>query len=45
MTTRKRDGAIVRSAADVRAGEKLVTRLAEGVIESSAGDPKQPELF
>jgi exodeoxyribonuclease VII large subunit len=45
ITTRKRDGAIVRGVTDVRAGEKLITRLSDGTIESIANDPKQPELF
>jgi exodeoxyribonuclease VII large subunit len=45
VTTRKRDGRVVRTADEVGAGDKLVTRLGEGTIESVASDPKQPELF
>ena len=45
MTTRKKDGAVVRSASQVKGGETLVTRLADGTIESVAEDPKQPKLF
>ena len=45
ITTRKRDNAIVRDRADVRGGETLVTRLADGSIESIADDPRQPKLF
>ena len=45
ITSRKRDGAILRSAADVAAGDRLVTRFADGTIESTAGDANQFELF
>jgi exodeoxyribonuclease VII large subunit len=45
ITTQKRTGAIIRTPTDVRAGDKLITRLADGSIESTAADPKQPELF
>ena len=45
MTTLKKDGAVVRSAKQIKGGEKLVTRLADGTIESVAEDPKQPKLF
>ena len=45
ITTLKRDGKLVRSPADVRAGDKLITRLSDGQVESTAADPKQPELF
>jgi exodeoxyribonuclease VII large subunit len=45
ITTIKKDGRIVRSAADVRGGERLVTRVADGEIQSTADDPKQPRLF
>jgi exodeoxyribonuclease VII large subunit len=45
MTTLKKDGAVVRSAQQVKGGETLVTRLADGTIESVAEDPKQPKLF
>jgi len=45
MTTLKKDGVVVRSAKQIKGGEKLVTRLADGTIESVAEDPKQPKLF
>jgi exodeoxyribonuclease VII large subunit len=45
ITTRKRDGAIVRSPDDVRVGETIVTRVAEGEISSVIDDAKQPRLF
>ncbi len=45
ITTLKRTGALVRSASQVKAGDMLVTRVAEGTVESSADDPKQPTLF
>jgi exodeoxyribonuclease VII large subunit len=45
ITTRKRDGAIIRNQQDVRAGEKIVTRVAEGQIESIVDDASQPRLF
>jgi exodeoxyribonuclease VII large subunit len=45
LTTLKKDGAIVRSAKQVTGGEKLITRTADGTIESTADDPKQPKLF
>jgi len=45
VTTIKKDGAVVRSAKQIKGGEKLVTRLADGTIESVAEDPRQPKLF
>jgi exodeoxyribonuclease VII large subunit len=45
MTLIKRSGAILRSASQIQGGEKLITKLAEGEIESIADDPKQPKLF
>ena len=45
MTTLKKDGTVIRSASQVNGGERLVTRLADGTIESVAEDPKQPKLF
>lgn len=45
MTMRKRDGAVVRSATEVRPGERLVTRLADGTVESVVEDAKQLRLF
>jgi exodeoxyribonuclease VII large subunit len=45
ITTRKKGGAILRSAGDVRPGERLVTRFSDGQVESVAEDPTQPKLF
>jgi exodeoxyribonuclease VII large subunit len=45
ITTRKRTGAIVRSAADLRTGDKLLTRFADGTTESTVTDSRQPGLF
>jgi exodeoxyribonuclease VII large subunit len=45
ITTRKRDGKIVRNADELKAGERVVTRLAEGQFESVVDDGKQPRLF
>ena len=45
ITTKKRGGTIIRSANDVRSGERLVTRFADGEIESTTEDPRQPRLF
>ncbi len=45
MTTLKKGGAVVRSVKQISGGEKLITRLADGAIESTADDPKQPDLF
>jgi exodeoxyribonuclease VII large subunit len=44
ITTLK-NGKIVRRAADVRGGDTLVTHFQDGTVESTAKDPKQPELF
>lgn len=46
ITLLKKDSRLVRSAADVRPGDRLVTRLADGEsIESTADDLRQPKLF
>ncbi len=45
ITTKKRGGAVVRSAGDVRAGEAILTRTAEGEFESTVDDARQPKLF
>jgi exonuclease VII large subunit len=45
ITTRKKDGALLRNAAEVKRGDRLITRFAEGTAESIAQDPNQPELF
>ena len=45
ITMRKKGGAILRTAADARPGDRLVTRFADGQVESVAEDPRQPRLF
>jgi exodeoxyribonuclease VII large subunit len=45
ITTRKRDGKVVRSAKDLRAGERIVTRFADGQTDSTVDDGNQPRLF
>lgn len=45
ITQRKKDGAIIKSAGQVKVGERVVTRFAEGQIESTVEDPRQPKLF
>jgi exodeoxyribonuclease VII large subunit len=44
ITTTK-DGTIVRSAGQVKKGDVLTTRLADGEITSTVGKPKQATLF
>jgi exodeoxyribonuclease VII large subunit len=45
ITFRKKGGEVLKGAAQVRPGEKLVTRFADGEVESVAEDPRQPKLF
>jgi exodeoxyribonuclease VII large subunit len=45
ITTRKRDGAIVRKPEDAKAGDRIVTRVDGGTVESVVEDGKQPRLF
>jgi exodeoxyribonuclease VII large subunit len=45
ITTRKRDGAIVRDSHQLKNGERIVTRVADGSVESVVDDGKQPGLF
>lgn len=45
ITTLKRGGVIVKSSAQVKAGDKLLTRLADGTVESIAQDSRQMSLF
>jgi exodeoxyribonuclease VII large subunit len=45
ITTLKKGGKVVRSTDQVRPGDRLVTRLADGEIESTADDKNQPGLF
>jgi len=44
MTTRA-DGTLIRSATDVRHGDRLLTRVSDGVIKSVAQNSAQLELF
>jgi exodeoxyribonuclease VII large subunit len=45
ITTLKKGGKVVRSVEQVKPGDRIVTRLADGEIESSAEDANQPGLF
>lgn len=45
ITLRKRDGRPLRSAADAAPGERILTRLHDGEIESTVEDRRQPGLF
>jgi exodeoxyribonuclease VII large subunit len=45
ITLRKKDGAVLKGTGDVSPGDKLVTRFADGEVESVAQDPRQPGLF
>jgi exodeoxyribonuclease VII large subunit len=45
ITTLKKGGAVVRSIEQVKPGDKLITRFADGKVESTATDPNQPGLF
>jgi exodeoxyribonuclease VII large subunit len=45
ITTLKKGGKVVRSVNQVQPGDRLVTRLADGEIESTTEDKHQPGLF
>lgn len=45
ITRDARSGKVLRSSAEVREGQKLLTQLAEGEVRSTAEDPRQPHLF
>ena len=45
ITTAKRGGVLVRSASQVKPGDTVVTRLADGQIESTVEDARQFKLF
>lgn len=45
ITTRKKDGSIVRRVEQVKPGDHLLTRLPDGEVESIAEDKSQPRLF
>jgi exodeoxyribonuclease VII large subunit len=45
ITMRKKDGLPLRRAVDAKVGETLVTLFADGKVESTVEDAKQPKLF
>jgi exodeoxyribonuclease VII large subunit len=45
LTLRKKDGKLLRNAAQIKPGDRLVTRFADGEVESIAEDPRQLPLF
>ena len=45
ITSLKRGGAIVRASREVKEGDVIITRFADGSVESVAKDAKQGELF
>ncbi len=45
VTRDARDGRIVRSVREIRAGTRLLTQFADGEVRSTADDPRQPRLF
>jgi exodeoxyribonuclease VII large subunit len=45
MTIHKKRGTPVRSAGELRAGDRIVSHFAEGSAESTVNDPRQPRLF
>jgi exodeoxyribonuclease VII large subunit len=45
LTTLKKNGAVVRNAKSLKVGEKLVTRFADGQVESTVVDSRQLPLF
>ncbi len=45
VTLIKKTGTVVRNTAQITGGERLITRLSDGQIESTADDPRQPKLF
>jgi exodeoxyribonuclease VII large subunit len=45
ITSIKKTGAIVRSARQVKEGDRILTRLADGASESIVQDTKQMGLF
>ena len=45
ITTLKKGGKVVRSIDQVKPGDRLVTRLSDGEVQSTAEDANQPGLF
>jgi exodeoxyribonuclease VII large subunit len=45
MTLRKKDGQPIRTAAQLKSGDRILTRFADGQVESTVDDSKQLSLF
>ena len=45
ITTLKKTGAVLRRPAQIKVGDRLVTRVAEGQVQSRVEDPNQLGLF
>lgn len=45
VTSRRKDGAILRSAQQLKPGDRIITRFADGQVESVTEDSKQLPLF
>jgi exodeoxyribonuclease VII large subunit len=45
ITTLKKSGAVVRNAANLKPGDRLVSRLAEGSVDSVIEDAAQLRFF
>jgi len=45
ITTQKKGGQVIRSAAEVQTGQRLITRFADGKVESTVEDRQQMSLF
>ena len=45
VTLSKKTGQVIRSAGALKAHERVVTRFADGEVESVVADPGQAELF
>jgi exodeoxyribonuclease VII large subunit len=45
ITTLKKSGTVIRSANDLKTGDRILTRLADGAVESTVEDSRQLRLF
>ena len=45
ITTLKKGGAVVKSAAQLREGDRIITRFVDGAAESTVRDQRQLSLF
>jgi exodeoxyribonuclease VII large subunit len=45
LTIRKEDGKILRSVTEVQPNQRIITRFADGDVEWTAEDPREPKLF